>query len=237
VGDGASLDATLASRGVALVGRRRRGGRSTWYLRVGNEVAAELGAVLGSMAGATEAGTVLELHYEGGRPVLARVATAAALAAQVELAGSSLDTGEVVDRLTGALPRPGGPEATGGMAVEASVSLDLTDPANLQAVRAVLLPDTTRLQWAMRLRALGRRLDVDGTVDVATFRSTRSEDEHDYSVGQGASFGVGYGITRTTRELLTAWSGRPAALRRREDCERPGAFGLLSTQSAEASDG
>lgn len=216
---GPSLEATLESRGVAVIGRRRQGARTTYYLRIANTATAELGMLLGSLASATEGESAIELTLERGELVTARVRAAAALAAEVELLGTSLDTGEIVDRLSGALTAPDATDATGGMAVEASVALDLTDPANHAAVKALLITGPSDLLWAMRLRALGRRLDLDGEVDVATFRTSRSGEDHDYTVRGGVSVGVGYGRTTTARELLAAWSGRPAGLRRREDCE------------------
>jgi hypothetical protein len=102
------------------------------------------------------------------------------------------------------------------------VSLDLTDPVNLAAVRGVIemlglrAPPT---DWPRRVRALAARLDADGAVDVRVFRERLSQNGLGADVGAGAGFGAGYDRTEETRELLAAWSLRAGGrLQEREDC-------------------
>lgn len=213
-------EAELRASEVEVLGRRRAGRRTTWYLRLDGAVSAELGAIVASLTAAGQGEAVLELTLsEAGRPVLARVRAAAALGAEVELAGLSLDAGELADRLRAAAAEPAEIGAAGGAGVEVAVALDLTDPANANAVRSALIPGGSAFARAQRLAALGRRLDVDGAVDVRTYRTTRSSDEEEMGAGDVLYVGAGYARTESTRALISAWSGRPRDLRRREDCE------------------
>jgi len=213
------LEAELEASGVELLGRRRSGKRTTWYLRVEGGVAAELGAVLGSVTGADGGQAALELTFEDDRAVALTARAAAQYGVRVEFLGAGLDTGEIVDRLTAAAAAPAEPGDAGGVGVEASVGLDLTDPANANAVLRALGSIASPYLRAQSFAALGRRLDVAGEVDVRTYRTTRAADGHELGAGALLYVGAGYARTESTRRLLSAWSGRPGGLRRREDCE------------------
>lgn len=219
LGKAADLDAGLDA--ARVIGRRVTGRRTTWYLRLESTVTAELGALLGSISAAREAAGVLELTTEGGEPVEARLRAAAGLAGEAQLAGGSLDIADVTERLRGAAARPRRRSDLGGLAVEGQVALDLRDAANRQAVEGLLHPGLSPLGWVARARALGRRLDVAGAVDLDVFRTTRTSRLHEAEVGATVKLGAGYGRVEQVRELIAAWSS-PAGggrLRRREDCE------------------
>lgn len=219
LGPVAELDARLDA--ARVIGRRVAGRRTTWYLGLESTVTAELGAVLGSFSAARETAGVLELTTEGGEPVEARVRAAAALAGEGQLAGRGLDIADLTERLRGAAARPRRDGDLGGLAVEAQVTLDLRDPANRRAVEGLLRTGLSPLAWADRVRAVGRRLDLAGAVDLDVFRTTRTDRLHEAEIGAAVKLGAGYGRVEQVRDLIAAWStaagGGP--VRRREDCE------------------
>ncbi len=117
---------------------------------------------------------------------------------------------------------------SGGRA-EVDAHLDITDAANLAAVRRVTAglavdPPTTPGAWARAapaLAALAGLIDADGRIDVRTYASTGT------SAGAGADAGVGgrYGAEGSVSEddlhLLQAWSRPPGGLwDTRLDCTR-----------------
>jgi len=128
----------------------------------------------------------------------------------------------VVDRLVTAASAPAEAGDPGGVGVEVSARLDLTDPANARAATRLLWPGRSSLLRAQHVAALGRRLDVAGEVEVRTYRTTHSSDAHDLGAGKVLYVGAGYAKAESTRRLLAAWSGRPRELRRREDCQAAG---------------
>ncbi len=209
------LDAELA--GSAVMGRRIAGPRTTWYIRLGQSAVAQAGTLLASLSARRDAEVVLEVTEEGGREVEARLTTAVDAGGEGELAGASLDIADVVRWVQGApAERKGGDE--GGVRLDASVALDLTDEANRRALAGVLrIPSSSPLGWAERVRAFGRRLDVAGEVDLSVSRTMRSGSEK--GVG-GLGLTGRYSRVEQTRDLLAAWSLAPGdRLRRREDCE------------------
>jgi hypothetical protein len=214
------LDAELAASHVAVLGRRVEGPRTTWYVRLEAGATAQLGALLGSVSSGRDAEGVLEITSQGGRRVEARVRASGALAGEGELLGASLSLAEVADRLGAGARRARAEGAPGGFAAEATVALDLTDPANARAVDDLLAPGLSPMGWGERLGALGRRLDVAGAVDLAVFRTAQDGEEHEVAVRPGVELAGGYERSSRTRELVAAWSQRAGgALRRREDCE------------------
>ena len=73
--------------------------------------------------------------------------------------------------------------------------------------------------WDDRVRALARRLDVDGAVDVRLFRVALDDRDIGAEAALGLGAGIGYDRTREVRDLLRAWSLRAGgALQEREDC-------------------
>lgn len=209
----------LDARGgrAVVLGRRTSGPRVTWYLRLQADVVTELGAVMGSLGSDRAAGGVLELTTEGGEPVRARVVASSAMTGHGEVAGLRVDLADLSDRLRDVTA----PEADDtGLAVEASVSLDLRDPANRRAVVGLLHPAGSPLGWLERLRAVARRLDLEGAVDLTVSRVARTATDHGLEGGQLVRFGGGYGRVEQAHDLVAAWSLPPGGhLRRREDCE------------------
>jgi hypothetical protein len=203
---------------AAVVGRRTAGRQVTWYVRLEAEVVATLGAVMGSIHGGRRAEGVLEVTTEAGEPVRARVRATAGIAGEAELAGLRTNVAGVADRLRGATARA---DERGGLELEAAVTLDLRDPANLRAFRALLHPGTSPLGWLERARAMGRRLDVAGVVDLTVVRVGRDSTDHTAQVGELVRFGGGYGRVTETRDLVSAWGLTPErGLRRRRTAPR-----------------
>jgi len=213
------LDAR-GSRALVL-GRRTAGPRVTWYLRLEADVLATLGVVMGSLEAGRRTEGVLEVIFEGGEPVEARVKGSAAITGKAEFAGQGVDLGEVADRLRAAtVPATDDAEAKEGLAVEATVSLDLREEANLRAVEGLMHPGGSPLEWLERLRAVARRVDVAGAVDLSVLRFERKAADRTLEGGQLVRVGGGYGRVEETRDLVAAWSLRAGGpWRRREDCE------------------
>jgi hypothetical protein len=208
----------------AVVGRRVSGERRTWYARIDAAVAGRLGAVLGAVELTRRGDAALELTYVGGRPVQLRVRGAAALRDQLDLLGATTSLEGLAMRLRGAT---GGGDAKpgSGLGVETQVSLDLTDERNRRAALdfvSMLSPGVSPGDWIDRTRALARRLDADGSVDVGVFRVGASS-QQDFEAGAafGLKLGGEYNREVQTLELVRAWSLRHGgALGEREDCVR-----------------
>ena len=152
------------------MGRRiEPGGRVTWYDRIDGETAGELGVVLGSLQRHDAGQAAFEITTVHGRPVELRVIAAARVHGELAPPGPVSSLADLGDRLEGVRSGPGGH----GRRLEAQVSLDLTDPANLAAVRGVIEMLGLRAapaDWPRRVRALAARLDAEGAVDVRVFR-------------------------------------------------------------------
>ena len=203
-----------------ILGRRvAPGGRVTWYDHLDLEAAGKLGAVLGAVQARSAGAVTLEVTSVHDKPVELRLRTAARWHGDVDLPGPTGSLRDIASALRGApAATPGG----AGRRVEADVSLDLTDPANLRALSGVL--DVARLRvrpgdWDDRLRALARRLDADGAVDVRVLRVALDERDVGAEAALGAVVGGSYRRTQEVRDLLRAWSLRAGGgLREREDC-------------------
>ena len=203
-----------------LLGRRRSGRRTTWYVRIEQTATARLGHVVGSIGGSGQTEVVLEVTSQAGRLVSAAVTGVAGVTGDASLYGSSTDLTALARRLKQARAAAGGAQ-TGGMSMQASVELDLTVPENAAALEGAL--DVLRLrvppaELAARLSALGRRLDSDGRVDVAFYRTRANVRERSAQLALGAQIGVEHVRSAETRELVAAWSAHGGALREREDC-------------------
>ena len=135
-----------------------------------------------------------------------------------ELGGPASSVADLAEA-RGAAREPREPGGS-GRRVEASVSLDLTEPATARPSPASSTSAAARAaaDWDDRVRALAARLDAAGEVDVRVLASASSERD----VGAEAALGLGRaGYERTTevRELVRAWSLPPGGtLQEREDC-------------------
>jgi hypothetical protein len=195
-----------------------RDGRVTWYDRLDAETAARLGIVLGALAGHEAGEVALEATFVRGRAVELRLRGAARVHGDVQLGGPVSSLGDLAARLRGAPREPGGR----GRRVEASVSRDLTDPANHRAVLGVVEVMQLRappVDWDDRLRALAARLDADGAVDVRVLRVGLERRDLGADAALGLGVGAAYERTTEVRELIGAWSLPPGGtLQEREDC-------------------
>lgn len=203
----------------AIVGRRVSGARRTWYARIDGSAAGRLGAVLGAVELSRGGDAALELTFVGDQPVELRVRGAAALRDQLDLLGATTSLESLAARLRGAT----GGSPGSGLGVEAQVSLDLTDERNRRAALefvGMLRPGVSPGEWDDRTRALARRLDEDGSVDVSVMRvGASSQQEFEAAAALGLELGVEYRREARTRELVRAWSLRHGgALGEREDC-------------------
>jgi hypothetical protein len=208
-GHGAELTGEVAA--ATILGLRRAGRRRTAYVRIRGESVGRLGAVIGTLGTEGAAEAVLEYTTEDERPLELRIRAGGEYGASVAVAGP--DLGGLAEQLRAAAARGG------GLAGEASVALDLRDPANLEAAHGVLAALRSPTALPDRLAGLGHRLDADGTLDVRVFRTGVQRDETGADVALGARLGVHYERVERGRELLRAWTsvaGGP--LREREDC-------------------
>jgi len=208
-----------AGEASAVLGRRIAGAATTWYLRVDAALAAELGAVAGSVRAGAGSETVLEVTARVGRAEELRVRAAGRSAAELRFLAPLTRLRELARGLRGAAG-----DGRAGLAVEAEVALDLRDPASRRAAAGLLAALRTRAAPAEALvaaRALGARLDAAGAVDLRTYRLTTSAGpDVELEAALGAGAGVEYEREAEQRELVRAWSLRPGGpLRGREDCE------------------
>ena len=203
----------------AVVGRRISGARRTWYARIDASAAGRLGAVLGAVELSRGGDAALELTFAGGRPVELRVRGAAALRDQLDLLGATTS----LETLAARLRRATGGNPGSGLGVEAQVSLDLSDARNRRAALdfvSMLRPGVSPGEWDDRTRALARRLDQDGSVDLGVMRvGASSQQEFEAGAALGLKLGAEYDREAQTRELVRAWSLRHGGtLGEREDC-------------------
>jgi len=213
-----SFGESARAESLRVVGRRVAGDRTTYYLRLDGTATAHLGIVLGSLAGSHGQEGALEVTLAGGQLVDVRARLATSVASGGELLGARMDLGRLVDRLRAAAAAAPA-DGRGGLALEASAGLDLSDPADRRAVEALLSPGLSPQGWIERVRAFGRRLDSAGRVDLAVLRAQEDSGGREAGVGALVQVGAGYRRSQSTRELLAAWSLRAGELRRREDCE------------------
>ena len=174
-----------------------------------------------------EAGTWAQLDAElaGSLPRAGVELTgASAIAGELRLYGQTTDLGALADRLREA--SAGTTRiAQAGRTMQVTASLDLTIPENRVALVGAL--DVLRLraappEWRQRLDSFGARLNANGRVDVAVYRSAARQSEQSAGLGLGLQLGVEQVRTEETRELIAAWTAQGTALREREDC-LPGA--------------
>jgi hypothetical protein len=215
------LGADPELRGAAVIGHRVREGEERWTIAMSHALTGRLSAALGAVGGAAGTDGTLELTLRDGKEVRLTARAGAEVAGTGALGGRTADLGDLVARLRGvtAAKHAGG---QGGGRLEATVSLDLTDPANRAAVtrfaEMLFRPGSVApRQWDDRVRALAARLDTDAGVDLTLSRTVSREDEDSHDLG---ILGVDYVRESRTRELLAAWSALPGgSLRQREDCE------------------
>ena len=203
-----------ARRGDGPPDRARRARH--WYDRIDGETAGQLGVVLGALQRHDAAQAAFEVTTVHGRPVELRVSAAARVHGELAPPGPVSSLADLGTRLAGVTPSPGGH----GRRLEAEVSLDLTDPANLAAVQGVvqMLGLRRRPPTGRRVRALAARLDADGAVDVRVFRERLTRARSARTSGPAPASG-GLRPHAEARDLLAAWSLRSGGrLQEREDC-------------------
>jgi hypothetical protein len=84
----------------------------------------------------------------------------------------------------------------------------------------MLRPGVSPGEWDDRTRALAKRLDEDGSVDVSVLRvGASSQQDFEADAAFGVKLGAEYRREAQTRELVRAWSlQHGGALGEREDC-------------------
>ena len=185
-----------ARPGVVLGRRVGRDGRVTWYDRIDAETA---GAARARARRAARRTRRARWRSRRPRPTAAPSSCALRGAARVhwdaELGGPVGTVADLAAKLRGAPREPGEPGGLGGR-VEASVSLDLTDPANRSGRRrrdgracALRVPPA---DWDDRVRALAARLDAAGEVDVRVLRVGLERKDVGAEVALGLGAGAAY---------------------------------------------
>jgi hypothetical protein len=204
------IDVDAGLEGVVVLGRKIDRDEVTWSVRVGAEVAGRLGLVLASVGGQLEREAVLEYTVKAGRPSRVAIRTVTGVAGELRLSGALSDSRVLAGRLRQAVGNGGG-NGREGLALDASVSLDLQSRENREAVH-----DLLRRPTAPAVRQLARRLDADGNVELEVHRTTTRARE----TGGGLVLASAqYERTERVRDLVGAWSiVRGGPLREREDC-------------------
>ena len=213
---GGPLGVEAAAEGGAVLGRRiEPGGRVTWYDRFDGETAGRLGLVLGALERHDAGEAAIEVTTVRGRATELRVRAAARVHGELAPPGPATAIGDVVARLRGLEPEPGGH----GRRLEAELTLDLTDPENRRALAGFLEIAALRVRpadWDDRVRALADRLDAAAAVDLRVFRVGYERSDLGADI---VAAGGGYDRSEEVRDLLRAWSLPPGgSLQEREDC-------------------
>ncbi len=192
------LQATVDAALTGALGRRvARDGATTWYVQVDGSAAAHAGFGL-SADGLAAAGAVLAYAADRrGRPVRLTLTLSGRWGAAH---GARLPAG-----LPGALGR----RVERGAAVESESALDLADPANAAAARAVLaaLRPGRGDRLPAALRALAGRAHAAGTTTVRTWRAGGESAHAGTGVGVGARLDADWS-RRHARQALTAVATR-----------------------------
>jgi hypothetical protein len=204
-----SSDIKLAAR-LALGGSRdvAHGGR-TIYLAVEGSAGAALLAGLAGLELGGEARLALTLDG-GGQPVALAVSGTGRYGASLTKSSDRGGDGLSLARITGR-----------GGSVQASATLDLTDPANAAAASRVLraLSPTGDGDLLAAARALGDAFAAEARVDLAAYGRREKRYGGSLDAGLGPGVGAGLDVTRATTDLIDAWT-RPAggAWEQRIDC-------------------
>lgn len=202
----------------ALGARESRSGTTTFYYRLDESVAGDLDAVVASAGGTGRVEGLLEYRVaRDGRPLSLRFQSVRGWTGRLALAGHARNLPELERGL-----RRGGASLGGstGQTLEYQALLDLRRPANRRASQAVI--DGLRrdpLALPRLVRRLGRRMAVDGTVDLRTFATHDRQD----GIGAGGRLGVGlsgdYANRTTIAGLVDAYTRPPGdRFLRRVDC-------------------
>jgi len=200
----------------AVLGHEREGPRTTWYLAANASLLQRLGPVLAPLGGTRSTSVVLALTSRAGRPERLEVRAAATASDQPGLTATTIG---VYDLAEGVRHAVAGAGSGGGLALEADVSLDLSDPRNLAAVRRFFGAGPPS---PGEIDELGHRIASDAAVDVRVFDHGASDVDVSGEAALGLRFGAGYERTVAVSRLLGAWSRLPGdRLRTREDCTAP----------------
>lgn len=202
--------------------RLDRSGVTTFYYRLNANAAASLDAVVaaGALAGAVDAlleyrvardGTPLSLRFQAVRSWNGRLALAATHARDLP----ELERGlRVAHAATG---------AAAGQTMDYQAVLGLAAPVDRRAAGALIRGLRTPLHAPTDLprlvRAVARRVDADGTIDVRTYRTSSSHDGLGGGVRAGVGLAADYAREASLAQLTDAYT-RPPAERflRRVDC-------------------
>jgi hypothetical protein len=215
VAGNATLTATI--RGSGGVRTDHVTGEKTYFLEGGADAVLELSARLRSLR-ATASG---------------QAAGAARLALTVDRSGRWVDlalmaSGEL--SASARLPRSAGPIAdalnvptAGGRRWAAEAHLDLNDPGNLAAAKALVarLSAVPPALGDVRAAAaeMARRIDDHAIVDLRTYALDRTANGFDVRVGDGVGVGGGHETsTENTRLIAASTRGLDGQWRRRVDC-------------------
>ncbi|HST38831.1 MAG TPA: hypothetical protein VLK58_04955 [Conexibacter sp.] len=223
----------------AMLGRRAaRDGTTTWYVQLSGEAAAQLDLSAGelALAGTGEAVLAYEVGADG-RALSVGVAVAGGFAgnagAEAEKDGRGVAGAGGAGKGGGAAGagragRAGLRSLSGGIGelaggvVELEAKLDLTDPANYAAGRAVLdglFDPGAYAEMPDRVRALGERIVAGAQIDARLYTQRSSAQKYGADVALGVAIGGAFERSSEQLDLRAAFTRLPGLpFLARDDC-------------------
>ncbi len=207
---------TVKASASAVLGRdRARDGATTWFLRLGSTLTAQLDLPVAELHGGVEGDGVLAVALDAdGEP--SRLTVTLAGEASGGVTGRAEKEAEAGHRGTGSA------HESRGEVVEVDATLDLHDAANRAVATAVidgLREDPLSSALLSRTGALGARLVTAGQLDVRRYALDGSASELSGKLAAGITVGGGFARTSRGLRLLDATTRLPGLpFLPRDDC-------------------
>ncbi|MDW5595210.1 hypothetical protein VSS74_12740 [Conexibacter stalactiti] len=219
----------MSAKAGAVLGRRiARDGTTTWYVQLSSEAAAQLDLSAGelALAGAGEAVLSYEVGADGeplsvGVAVVGGVSGNGGADAEARGRGAAGAGGKGAGR-AGLRSLAGGLGELAGGVVDLEAKLDLADPANYAAGRAVLdglFDPGAYAQMPGRVRALGERIVAGTQIDARLYTQRSSSQKYGADVALGVGIGGAFERSSEQLDLLAAFTRLPGLpFLARDDC-------------------
>lgn len=224
----------MNAKAGAVLGRRiARNGTTTWYVQLSSEAAGQLDLSAGELALALAGEAVLSYEVGAdGKPLSVGVAVVGGLAgsggAEAEKNGRGVAGAGGKGGGTAGAGRAGLRTLAGGLGelaggvVELDAKLDLADPANYAAGRAVvdgLFDPGAYAEMPARVRALGERIVAGTQVDARLYAQRTSSQKYGADVALGVGIGGAFERSSEQLDLLAAFTRLPGLpFLARDDC-------------------